>query len=38
MSEADFVIDSNDEPNVPAPRSVELTGWESVVFEVEDEE
>jgi hypothetical protein len=39
MSEPEFVIDLPDERKVP-PRvaAVDLTGWESVIFEVEDEE
>jgi hypothetical protein len=37
MNESDFVIESQNETDT-AQMSVDLTGWESVVFEVEDEE
>jgi hypothetical protein len=37
MSEADFVIESTSEDITPV-KGVERTGWETVVFELEDEE
>ena len=36
MNDCDFVIESSDEVSVP-PMNRERTGWESVVFEVEDQ-
>jgi hypothetical protein len=38
MSEPEFVVESPDDAYVPQRTGVELTGWESVIFEVEDEE
>jgi hypothetical protein len=38
MSEADFVIESTGEADITPMKGVELTGWEVVVFELEDEE
>jgi hypothetical protein len=37
MSEADFIVESTSEDETTA-KGVERTGWETVVFELEDEE
>src|SRR6266849_4209799 len=37
MSEPDFIVESTSEDE-PTAKGVERTGWETVVFELEDEE
>jgi len=38
MSEPEFVVEVPDETHAPQRGSSDLTGWESVIFVVEDEE